>query len=516
MQLKFIFLFLSILIIVRFANAQTDTISRFYQYNTEVVFDRIEREHIPLDGKKVEMIPFRKDNLFGFVGKENPDNWLIKPEFDQVFAVSENGAIVKKGQGYGLVNASGNWIISPYYENLIPELELYHGLIAGVIDTSLPEAYQSFIFNQYFDKNGKLLFSEKAHDQQSFSGKDTLAWFRYGTRFHVYGKSGKLHRTFSFSEEKHLIGICDNKLIFSEKIAETHYYSADDLSGKPVFRIPVEDEFMKGICRLSANLYGLIGNDAEYYFCDSLGKPKSYGVFTDAVGFYQSDLRYFDQSIFIVSDRNSSRQGVINRDEEILVPFEFRYIGSFCDGRAFAVSEKGNYLFIDTNGRILMDVSHVLSDKGLEHSVRRLQEPLRFADGWCLGQDYILLHGDTTRGESPNYIDMDSLYFYYFNMEGRKTLELPGSFRFAGYFSEGLAPAVNSEGDLGFIDTSGKWAIPPEYELTMAGGYPIPYLVVPEFIGGYAYIKAFKGYIDKKGRPYFSGKRMEDHYNFSH
>lgn len=127
MQLKFIFLFLSILIIVRFANAQTDTISRFYQYNTEVVFDRIEREHIPLDGKKVEMIPFRKDNLFGFVAKENPDNWLIKPEFDQVFAVSENGAIVKKGQGYGLVNASGNWIISPYYENLIPELELYHG-----------------------------------------------------------------------------------------------------------------------------------------------------------------------------------------------------------------------------------------------------------------------------------------------------------------------------------------------------------------------------------------------------
>jgi hypothetical protein len=50
----------------------------------------------------------------------------------------------------------------------------------------------------------------------------------------------------------------------------------------------------------------------------------------------------------------------------------------------------------------------------------------------------------------------------------------------------------------------------------MAGGYPIAYLVVPEFVNGFAYMQSYKGYIDKNGKKYYAGKRMKDHFNFSH
>jgi hypothetical protein len=75
---------------------------------------------------------------------------------------------------------------------------------------------------------------------------------------------------------------------------------------------------------------------------------------------------------------------------------------------------------------------------------------------------------------------------------------------------------VNKDAKLGFVNKQGKWVVPPIYEIALAGAYPMPYLVVPQFIGGYAYIKAFKGYVDRNGVPYFSGKRMQDHYDFSH
>ena len=86
----------------------------------------------------------------------------------------------------------------------------------------------------------------------------------------------------------------------------------------------------------------------------------------------------------------------------------------------------------------------------------------------------------------------------------------------AGNFSEGLAPVIGRSRGLGFIDKTGKLVIPCTYEAAVGGAYPFPYVILPEFKGGFAYIKAFKGYIDNKGREYFSGKRVEDHYDFSH
>ena len=121
-------------------------------------------------------------------------------------------------------------------------------------------------------------------------------------------------------------------------------------------------------------------------------------------------------------------------------------------------------------------------------------------------------------GDSISYttLRIDSAYYYYFNQSGKRKIILSPTMTFAGNFSEGLAPVTDAVGALGFINTQGKWSIKPEYELVVAGAYLDVYMVIPMFIGGYAYIKSFKGYIDKNGKKFFSGKRMQDHYDFSH
>jgi len=505
----FLFIFLS-------ATAQSDTLDRFYKYRNGFVIEKIEREHIPLDGNNVKMIPFRVDNLFGFVKKDNKQKWVIQPEFEQVFAVYEEGAIVKKGYGYGLISEAGEWLIPPYYQNLIKEKDIFHGIIEGVIDTTLPEKYNSSILNQYFNVKGEFLFSQMAHDQQSFVGDDTLAWFRYGTRYHIRGKSGKLHKDFSFQENQRFVGVCDNLLVFGKSEDSVYYYFAYDLNNKLIFKTPVFNDRLEGIHRLSENLFGLIESDANYYFCDSLGETKSFGVFSYALGFFQSDYAFFNRDLIVVSDFETLLQGVINKKGEVLVEFKYKYIGEYINDLAFCISSEGKKLFIDNKGIIIQDVTNLFTNDAFEHSLQTLQEHIKFSEGLCIGVDYIRLKGDTSKGEENEYINPDSTYFFYFNIKGSIELEMNSDIVFVGYFSEGLAPAVNSKGKLGFIDKKGKWIILPEYELAMAGAYPFPYLVVPQFIGGYAYIKSFKGYIDKNGNKYFSGKRMKDHYDFSH
>lgn len=105
-------------------NAQIDTFEQFYHYNNNILIENFEREHIPLNGKNVTMIPFRKDELYGFVTNDEKHNWIIQPEYEQVFAVYPEGAIVKKDR-YGLINVEHKWLIQPQYENLIKEQDIF-------------------------------------------------------------------------------------------------------------------------------------------------------------------------------------------------------------------------------------------------------------------------------------------------------------------------------------------------------------------------------------------------------
>ena len=97
-------------------------LSRYYSIDYHVMIDRFDREHVQLNANEVKMIPFRDGPLYGFVKKGNKDKWCIKPRFEQVFAIYQEGAIVKdttKGFHYGLINEKGKYVIEPLYKNLL-------------------------------------------------------------------------------------------------------------------------------------------------------------------------------------------------------------------------------------------------------------------------------------------------------------------------------------------------------------------------------------------------------------
>lgn len=487
----------------------TDTFVSLYNYDShEFVVNKIEREHIPLNGDEVNMIPFRVDELFGFVDKNNPKKWLIKPQFDQVFAVYPEGAIVKKGNGYGLINIKNEWIIKPDYKNLLKEGNIYHGISLNMIDSTLPSPYNRFMYNAYFNDSGYFLFSEKAHDFKSFIGQDTLAWFRFGSTYNVRSRSGKLIKSF---KNRCFLGVYDNLLLF----LESGKYKAYDDQDHLIFSLLAKDIFTNGIYKINDQLYGLVGTEGDYFFCDARGNPMPYGRFSRSVGFFSSYPEYFNQSYFVLQDREKDLIGVIDRTGKILIDFKYNYISSFQEGLAFCSTDKQTFI-IDTTGTIIKEVTKMISPKMIKKLSQELFQEIGFHEGLCVSKDMVLFEGDTTKGEPKYYVDGKSFYYYYFNANGEVVCKLSPDIQFVGPFSEGLAVAVNKEKVLGFINKTGKWIITPEYEIAVAGAYPMPYLVIPKFIGGFAYIKAFKGYIDKTGKKYFSGKRMQDLYDFSH
>jgi len=175
------------------------------------------------------------------------------------------------------------------------------------------------------------------------------------------------------------------------------------------------------------------------------------------------------------------------------------------NGEAAVLDPQTNKIgFIDKTGKMV--VPPVLDEANADRTPFGGQ-PLCYNNGLC---PVILGHRMIQNNHSPQY------YYAYADRQGKMKLVMPDSIIFTGPFSEGLAPVVSSGGKLGFIDTTGAVAIPFRYELAVAGGYPFPEIVIPKFDHGFAYLKAFKGYIDSAGNEYFSGRQEKDHYNFSH
>jgi len=281
------------------------------------------------------------------------------------------------------------------------------------------------------------------------------------------------------------------------------------------FSLPIRHS--SKIYQLGPNLFGLLSYDADYYFCDSTGIRTGYYNNSGIVGMIKSDEGFFKQQQFVVQHREFGR-GVIDRNGQPLVDFKFAYIGPLNNGYRYCLDTLRKTIFIDSTGKELEFEDYTIPYVLDNYNTYLLSQDYGFNEGLAV----VLKRDD--RSDSLAKINKEayakkwyeSERYRYYNTEGEIVLVLSDSIIAAGNFSDGLAPVLTSNKKLGFIDKTGQVVIQPKYELAVAGAYPMPYVVVPYFLNGFAYIKSFKGYIDKEGNEYFSGKRMRDHYNFSH
>lgn len=561
----------------------------FYRMMERQYFDPEEfaKEHIALDGEKVEMIPFRVSERYGFVSKKNPSKWLIQPTYAQVFAVYEEGAIVLDSMGgYLVVRPDGTLLVpdTEWYYQVLKEGDFYHATCLdqatkspkGIPIQSFDENssdYTRAIRNDYYDMKGRLVFSEKVQEYETFIGDDDLAWFRYGKRYRIRNKAGELVKEFQYDSRKNLfIGISDDLLIYLTTNDEdsTTTFVGKTLEDKIVFKLPTRyrsSEYLQrygyrgdvGIYKLSENFYGLQperGYEMHYTFCDSLGNERvTQGDFY-TLDMLPVDVDYFSQEQFIVSNYKTEEKLVLNRQGDTIIPQPLLVGNSTVQARYGHITKTadGNYRclgrdrsdLIDPDGNLISREDYIVQDKTkiVPWSQEKVDELEELHERGISGHDLIqvfhsmyryyemnvpmnpteklepsiasvVIPTDTTAAGEVYYTSI-GVYVFYVNSKGETVLELPSDVVFAGYFSEGLAPAMDKNRGLGFVNLKGEWAILPKYEIAWVGGYPISLPHFPTFKGGYAYLRGFKGYIDKNGKEFFSGKRMQDRYNHSH
>lgn len=489
---------------------QSDTLARFYNSNYFEFIDKdFDKTQIPLDGAIVDIIPFRDGDKFGFIDKLS-EKLIIKPQYEQVHCVNKEGAVVKSKNGYGLIDRNNKAIIPLQFRQLTKENGIYTGLLS-IVDTNIKEEmYNSVFLSMHFNEEGKFLFSERSHDFKLFQQQDTLAWFRYGKVYHIRSKTGELLRTFSYEEQTSFLGICNNLLIFKDKndLQKTDYH-AININGKNNFNIKLDAHGIAGVYQLSDSLFGYFGEDGDFFFADRNGIDKPYGLVSDMVGFFRYNGDFFSTNYFVVRDFETEKYGIINRNGNIVLPFTYQMLSQIGDDKYLSehgatINSKGKewYPFrYDRMGLEFLSYTNQSFTPGNNLFVVKTNKRYKEKDD---------------KGNIREYIINDDYIFQYVETNGKVKFELPEGTRFASQFSAGLAAFVDSTGLLGFIDTNGKIIIQAEYELSMAGAYPFPYVITPHFRNGYAYMKSHKGYINRKGKKYFTGKRIEDHYNFSH
>lgn len=507
-------------------------IDQYYRVNYDLILPREDygKLHTQIDPKEIDMIPFREDYRFGFVSNTPDHTWLIKPQFTQVFAVYKEGAIVRDTvDEYGLIQSDGTYLIPSGYHNIFKKEGIYHAIKVIYATTTLKgkplpfghkSRYWDFVAyqNDYYNQQGKLLFSEQSSDFQSFRKGEKYAWFRFGNRVRIRNRKGKLLKTIYNSPEKILTCISNDLLVYVEKKGEKYSLVARTLNDKVAIKLPsYPNNFVRYFEKLNDTLYVTSDDEFYYRFVDENNKYLYDGI-PDNINFLGQPTHYLEQEELTIRNMGNDSSAVINKKGEFIIDWVAqRNLPLSVNGlRYMGVDHKHKgSIFLNVKGDTLFIEGHGISfhDRKLYREYYLLGN-MGFYENWTVTEGYHLRQDTTDEGEIQNMID--HTYLYYFDKNGEVKLCLPKEIQFAGHFSEGLAPALDKDNNLGFINKKGEWAIDPKYELALIGNYPMFSMVFPQFKGGLAYLEGFKGYIDKNGKLFFSGERMEDSYRRSH
>lgn len=497
--------------------AQVEIPLDYYDYN--IIIKKFYREHIPLDGNETNIIPFRKDNLFGFVDRVSQKQ-ILAPQFRQVFASYAEGAIVSlDNENYGFVDYKGNIILGFYFENMFRNKDLLHGLITPRDTTRKDPMNATYIYNYFYNLKTKQRFVVKAHDQGEFGDND-YAWFRFDRVYSIYDRKGNVVHTFPQKRNEHLVGIFDNELVFEVRnpnaTNDISTVSVKNIKGKMLYSFQQEFGYgLMGFKKFNDTLFALV-NEGDVIFVNNIGEELPFHLNSGTVGFgyyhaYNSLLS--NDLIKVYNNEDNSLMGILRKDGKLLTNFTQQFLSDPI-GKEFAFMDSTTYKigFKNSDGEIVVPAKispqyFIPLAKDFE-----LDERIFYSNNLCrISQLKIDKDGHITISD-----DGPPKQFGYLNRAGDVAFWLPDSVKWAGHFSDGMAPVLNQQNELGFIETSGKLVIQYKYELAVAGAYPMPYIVIPEFKNGVAYLKAFKAYIDKNGVEYFSGKQLKDEYDFSH
>ncbi|NOQ72939.1 MAG: hypothetical protein GQ574_13100 [Crocinitomix sp.] len=454
-------------------------------------FDLLVSSHEPIDGNEVEMIPYRSGDLYGFVRPNKPKQVLIKPMYKVVQSVYLQGAIVDKGQGFGLVDSKNKILIPLEYGALTKDGDFFHAINYGSKEAEYP--YHHFFYNL----KGELVFSQEAKNEVAF-GNNAYAWFDYQDAIIVKNTDGFAVSRFPKIKRQFCLGIHNNYTCFRTKLNDTTVYSAYTHLGDLAVEIPIVSiPWLKGFIELNEGFYLFESSPNNRTFRNEAGWIESYRARLSSFELKESSI--VERGTIRIGDGKREVMGVINMKGDTIIPFEYSRIYTKVNRRYIAVEKESQKMVVlDESGLKLSEFDHSKMD--FRQQLQVLNEPIAFFDGLAIARIPVL-KGDSLASRY-NAKDSTVYYFTYFNQKDETIIRLDPKYTFVGNFSDGLAAVADVAGNLGFINTKGEWAIEPQFKLTIPK-YGFDANDIPKFKGGFAYIKSVKGYIDKQGRHYY-------------
>jgi hypothetical protein len=163
----------------------------------------------------------------------------------------------------------------------------------------------------------------------------------------------------------------------------------------------------------------------------------------------------------------------------------------YSEGLGFLKYEQQQHsLFLTEQGELIRFNNVLVTAKGKAARMFYPKGNFGFYEGWCTATK------SCNKGSKKS-----NICYYYIDKTGQTVLELPNTITAAGPFSEGLAPAIDNKGQLGYINKQGAWVLQPIYKHPKE--HPSKGFAFPKLKNGYIYMPNL-GYISQEGKEFYS------------
>ena len=154
----------------------------------------------------------------------------------------------------------------------------------------------------------------------------------------------------------------------------------------------------------------------------------------------------FKEGMAVFGSKTDNKVGFINRDFEIVIPAVCSSASGFSEGLAAVADPNENLIYIDKSGNTILETDYDYYSVSYD-TMRFFKDSI---DSYSFHEGVAFLPKVRSKTATSNY---------YIDKSGNIVIDnIYGS-----TFSQGLAPAMDENGNVGFIDKTGTFVIPAQY-----------------------------------------------------
>ncbi len=287
------------------------------------------------------VLMYKKDGLYGLI---NFDGKVItKNLYDTIenLKPTEGKFLVSKDSKYGVIDLKGHTLVDVKYDNIVSD-EYYsenNYKKSGFIVSNKTEIGYKYGYISY---KGKEVLEVKYNEINRIPKESDKNIYLIASENGKYGL---------FKESKNIIENEYQSITYDENIdlliiRKNKKYGVQDVNGKTIVEIEYDEISSKGIY-----IYAKSGNEQKVY--DSTGNEIDLN-FNKAI--YPTENENYKISTFVNND--ITYYGIMDKNQNQLVPENYRYIEYLFKDYFIATDEKGDLGIINSNGKIILDMKY--------------------------------------------------------------------------------------------------------------------------------------------------------------